>query len=165
MIVERSRPSLPSQVPPVPCSPSTDQATPPPPRCARTCPSALLSHCSVAHGLGMAQNPIFSVSLGPRAPHAVPLVSHTSLTSRKEGNMSIREAMMILLFNIVVPTMDQYTDINIILRLMAGPDQSTQLHTGNYLFQKFWVHSNYHERGGEYFSEFEDNNPGKVSLF
>ena len=117
--VGRSRPSLPSQVPPVPCSPSTDT-----------------SHC-LAHGLGMAQNAIFSVSLGPSAPQAVPLVSHTSLISRKEGTMSIREAMMILLFNIVVPTMDQYTDINIILRLMAGPDQSTQLHTGNNLFKKF----------------------------
>ena len=45
-----------------------------------------------------------------------------------------REALVILLFNIVVPSMDQYTDITIILRLMAGPEPDTHLHTG-----RLWV--------------------------
>ena len=41
-----------------------------------------------------------------------------------------RQTLLILLFNMVVPSIDQYTDVNIILRLMAGPDPDTHLFTG-----------------------------------
>lgn len=41
--------------------------------------------------------------------------------------LGLREALMILLFNLVVPSIDQYTDVTIILRLMAGPDPDTHL--------------------------------------
>ena len=43
-----------------------------------------------------------------------------------------RQALMILLFGLVVPSMDQYTDINIIFRLMVGPDPDTHLVSGQY---------------------------------
>ena len=46
------------------------------------------------------------------------------------AGLGLREALMILLFNLVVPSLDQYTDVTIILRLMAGPDPDTHLVTG-----------------------------------
>ena len=46
------------------------------------------------------------------------------------AHLGLREALMILLFNLVVPSLDQYTDVTIILRLMAGPDPDTHLVTG-----------------------------------
>ena len=45
-------------------------------------------------------------------------------------HMGPRKAMLILLFGLVMPTIDQYADINIVLRLMAGPDPDTHVNSG-----------------------------------
>ena len=58
-------------------------------------------------------------------------------TDRKMAQISIRGALIILLFNVVVPSMDQYTDITIIMRLMAGPDPDTHLLTSKH--SKHWL--------------------------
>lgn len=67
-------------------------------------------------------------------PACFPFPHHNQNHYCRMTCLPAREALVILLFNIVVPSMDQYTDITIILRLMAGPEPDTHLHTG-----RLWV--------------------------
>ena len=45
-------------------------------------------------------------------------------------HLSPRQALLIVLFSMLAPTMDQYTDITLVLRLMSGPDNATHLNCG-----------------------------------
>ena len=45
--------------------------------------------------------------------------------------LSIRYCLIIVLFGMLAPTMDQISDLNLVLRLMSGPDEDTHLNSGD----------------------------------
>ena len=42
---------------------------------------------------------------------------------------SSRQAMVMLLFGVFVPSLDQYSDVSLVIRLMSGPHQGTVLNS------------------------------------
>ena len=46
------------------------------------------------------------------------------------GEFSKGKGVLILLFFVLLPTLDQYTDLGIVTRLMSGPAQDTQIDSG-----------------------------------
>ena len=42
---------------------------------------------------------------------------------------SSRQALVMLLFGVFVPSLDQYSDMSLVIRLMSGPQQGTVLNS------------------------------------
>ena len=43
--------------------------------------------------------------------------------------ISMRQSLILILFGMLAPTMDQISDLNLVIRLMMGPGESTHLNT------------------------------------
>ena len=39
-------------------------------------------------------------------------------------------ALLIVMFCMLAPTLDQFSDLSLVVRLLSGPDQSTSLNAG-----------------------------------
>ena len=48
-------------------------------------------------------------------------------------NISAEKAFLILIFNMLCPTLDQYTDINMVIRLFRGPEDHVEISGGKWL--------------------------------
>jgi hypothetical protein len=48
-------------------------------------------------------------------------------------NISGEKAFLILIFNMVVPTLDQHMDINMVIRLFRGPADHVEISGGKWL--------------------------------
>ena len=49
------------------------------------------------------------------------------------AKVSPLNVFLILVFGILTPTLDQYTDLTLVIRLLSGPSNSTVLKTGKHL--------------------------------
>ena len=50
--------------------------------------------------------------------------------------MEKQKGLFILLFCVVVPTLDQFTDIRMVFRLMRGPENNFQINSGKIIEAK-----------------------------
>ena len=63
-------------------------------------------------------------------------VSNTSIAgslSKRMAKFSFLHGFLILVFGVLTPTLDQYTDLTLVIRLLSGPNNSTVLKTGRHL--------------------------------
>ena len=50
--------------------------------------------------------------------------------------LSIRYCLIIVFFGVLAPTMDQISDLNLVFRLMSGPDEETHINSGEIFREK-----------------------------
>ena len=54
--------------------------------------------------------------------------------AQRMAKISSEKIFLITIFNVLVPSLDQATDINMVRRLLAGPEKHLQIYSGGSLF-------------------------------
>ena len=69
--------------------------------------------------------------MGYKEEVSVQHITCSSLSLRM-AKVSPLNVFLILVFGILTPTLDQYTDLTLVIRLLSGPSNSTVLKTGKH---------------------------------